>query len=53
MRACVICMQGSAGDRSPPVRPPDSVAGMLRIVDGMGPQSHADFMDYTGATIEW
>lgn len=44
---------GSAGNRSPPVKPVDSVAGMIKVIDAMGKQSNADFLDYTGAPIEW
>lgn len=44
---------GAAGDRSPPVRPVDSVAGMLSAVDSMGPHSTADFIDFEGNTLEW
>lgn len=44
---------GSAGNRAPPVKPADSVSGMLKVIDAMGKHSTADFVDYTGATIEW
>ena len=44
---------GAADNRSPPVKPEESVAGMLRLVDGMGEHSKAEFVDYTGAAVEW
>jgi len=44
---------GSAGGRSPPVKPADSVAGMLCVVENMGDNSKADFLDYTGSPIGW
>ena len=44
---------GAAGNRSPPVRPVDSVAGMLAVVDSMGPHSMGDFVDFEGNRLEW
>ncbi len=44
---------GAAGDRSPPVRPADSVVGMLSVLDSMGPHSTADFVDFEGNALEW
>eukprot|EP00746_Dinoflagellata_sp_MGD_P136427 gnl/MRDRNA2_/MRDRNA2_70347_c0_seq1.p1 gnl/MRDRNA2_/MRDRNA2_70347_c0~~gnl/MRDRNA2_/MRDRNA2_70347_c0_seq1.p1 ORF type:complete len:253 (-),score=37.28 gnl/MRDRNA2_/MRDRNA2_70347_c0_seq1:151-909(-) len=44
---------GSAGNRSPPVAVPDSVKGMLAVLDKMGEHSKADFLDYTGAKLSW
>ena len=44
---------GSAGDRSPPVTPVDSVAGMLAVVDSMGSHSDADFVDFRGTRWPW
>lgn len=44
---------GAAGDRSPPVKPPDSVAGMLAVIDVMGPSSQGDFVDWEGNTLAW
>ena len=44
---------GCAGNRSPPVQPEESVAGMLRVIEAMGEQSRADFVDFNGAAIEW
>jgi len=44
---------GSAGNRSPPVKPEDSVAGMLKLIDGMGEHSKADFLDFEGKEVEW
>ena len=37
----------------PPVQPVESVAGMLRVIEAMGEQSRADFVDFNGAAIEW
>lgn len=44
---------GSAGDRTPPVKPADSVAGMLTIIENMGAQSKADFLDFQGKEMKW
>lgn len=44
---------GSAGNRSPPVAIPDSVKGMLDVLDKMGPHSKADFVDFTGEKLTW
>ena len=44
---------GSAGNRSPPVKPETSVAGMLKLIDEMGEQSKADFIDFEGKPVEW
>ena len=45
---------GSAGNRSPPVKPDASVGGMLKVIDEMGaPHSLANFVDYTGAALAW
>ena len=41
---------GAAGNRSPPVQPPDSVSGMLTVIDQMGPQSTANFVDWEGVS---
>ena len=44
---------GSAGNRAPPVSPPDSVRGMLGVMDAMGPHSAGDFLEYTGEALPW
>lgn len=44
---------GSAGGRAPPVKPEDSVAGMINVMDNMGPHSTGDFLDYQGAPRRW
>lgn len=44
---------GSAGNRAPPVSPPDSVSGMLAVLDRMGSHSNADFLDFLGKTLPW
>ena len=44
---------GSAGDRSPPVQPAESVAGMLGVISAMGEHSKANFVDYSGVVLEW
>jgi NAD(P)-dependent dehydrogenase (short-subunit alcohol dehydrogenase family) len=45
---------GSAGNRSPPVKPEVSVGGMLAVLDAMAaPHAKADFLDYTGKALEW
>eukprot|EP00928_Gymnodinium_smaydae_P023605 TRINITY_DN19419_c0_g3_i1.p1 TRINITY_DN19419_c0_g3~~TRINITY_DN19419_c0_g3_i1.p1 ORF type:complete len:255 (-),score=17.72 TRINITY_DN19419_c0_g3_i1:141-905(-) len=44
---------GSAGNREPPVTPPDSVRGMLAVIDSMGTHSNANFLDFNGAPLPW
>ena len=44
---------GSAGNRSPPVKPEVSVGGMLGVLDAMGEHSKANFVDYTGQPLGW
>ena len=44
---------GAAGDRSPPVQPPDSVTGMLAVIDAMGAESNGNFCDWEGNTLAW
>jgi hypothetical protein len=34
-------------------RPPESVAGMLEVIAGMGAHSRANFVDFRGEPIEW
>ena len=47
---------GTAGvpGRVPPVTPTESVAGMLKVMDGIEKAcGSANFVDYTGAAIAW
>lgn len=45
---------GSAGGRTPPVSPSISIEGMLKVIDSMGaPHSTANFLDYTGSSVEF
>ena len=44
---------GSAGGREPPVTPSESITGMLRVIDEMGADSIANFVDYTGDRVVW
>lgn len=35
------------------ISPTESVAGMLRVLDGVGPDQTGSFLDYRGGTFEW
>ena len=41
------------GGASAPVLPPDSVAGMRRVIAGLSPHDTGGFFDYTGASLPW
>lgn len=49
----VATEMGSAGDRSPPVKPEDSVIGILAVIDNMGENSKANFVSWEGNEINW
>eukprot|EP00050_Salpingoeca_kvevrii_P006732 m.291299 g.291299 ORF g.291299 m.291299 type:complete len:245 (+) comp12452_c0_seq1:40-774(+) len=44
---------GSSGGRKPPVKPEDSVAGMLLVCDGAGAAQSGTFCDYRGEVLPW
>jgi NAD(P)-dependent dehydrogenase (short-subunit alcohol dehydrogenase family) len=46
-------VQTDMGGPQAPLPAPDSVHGMLRIVDGMGPEHTGRFFDYQGAEVPW
>jgi NAD(P)-dependent dehydrogenase (short-subunit alcohol dehydrogenase family) len=35
------------------IDPSTSVGGMRRVIDGLGPETHGTFLDYTGASLPW
>ena len=41
------------GGPNAPLRAPESVAGMLRVIDDLPPEARGDFLDYTGARLPW
>ncbi len=41
------------GGASAPVTPQESVAGILKLVDGLGPANSGRFFDYQGEPIPW
>lgn len=41
------------GGRGAPLEPPESVRGMLNVVDGLTPAQSGSFLDHTGATVPW
>ncbi|WP_163996266.1 SDR family oxidoreductase [Pyxidicoccus caerfyrddinensis] len=46
-------VQTDMGGPQAPLPAPDSVHGMLRIIDGMGPEHTGRFFDYQGAEVPW
>jgi NAD(P)-dependent dehydrogenase (short-subunit alcohol dehydrogenase family) len=41
------------GGASAPLEPPESVRGMLNVVDALTPARSGTFLDHTGATLPW
>jgi NAD(P)-dependent dehydrogenase (short-subunit alcohol dehydrogenase family) len=41
------------GGSAAPLSTPDSVKGMLAVVDGLGPEQSGHFFDYSGAELPW
>jgi NAD(P)-dependent dehydrogenase (short-subunit alcohol dehydrogenase family) len=41
------------GGASAPLEPPESVRGMLNVVQGLTPVQSGAFLDHTGATVPW
>ncbi|RMG14889.1 MAG: SDR family oxidoreductase [Planctomycetota bacterium] len=41
------------GGPSAPLDPPESVAGMRRVIDGLSAETSGSFFDYSGAEVPW
>jgi NAD(P)-dependent dehydrogenase (short-subunit alcohol dehydrogenase family) len=59
-RGKVVCamlhpgwVQTRMGGSSAPLSPEDSVAGMRRVIDGLGPEQSGGFFNYDGSEIPW
>jgi len=46
-------VQTDMGGSKAPLPVADSVRGMLRIIDGLGPEQSGRFLDYQGAEVPW
>jgi NAD(P)-dependent dehydrogenase (short-subunit alcohol dehydrogenase family) len=46
-------VQTRMGGESAPLSPEDSVAGMRRVIEGLGPDQSGGFLAYDGAEIPW
>ncbi len=46
-------VQTRMGGSSAPLRPEDSVAGMRRVIEGLGPEQSGRFFGYDGSEIPW
>ena len=46
-------VQTRMGGSSAPLSPEDSVAGMRRVIDGLGPERSGGFFNYDGSEIPW
>jgi len=46
-------VQTAMGGEQAPVTVPDSVAGMLQVIDGLQEEDSGSFRDYLGQPIEW
>ena len=46
-------VQTRMGGGSAPLSPEDSVAGMRRVIEGLGPEQSGGFFGYDGAEIPW
>jgi NAD(P)-dependent dehydrogenase (short-subunit alcohol dehydrogenase family) len=46
-------VQTRMGGASAPVSVADSVAGMMRVIEGLTPAGRAPFVDYQGQTVPW
>ena len=45
--------RSAQGGTAAPVLPPDSVAGMRRVIAGLSPHDTGGFFDYSGAALPW
>ena len=54
---CVVLhpgwVQTDMGGAGAPVKPEDSISGMLRVIDRLSPDDNGDFLDFTGESIPW
>lgn len=54
---CVVLhpgwVQTDMGGPDAPLKAVDSVAGMLRVIDGLSTEDNGGFLDYNGNTIPW
>ena len=41
------------GGKNAPLDAPTSVRGMLRVIDGLGPEANGEFFDYSGERVPW
>ena len=46
-------VQTRMGGANAPVTPQESIAGMRRVIDGLGPQDSGEFFDYQGQRVPW
>ena len=46
-------VQTRMGGANAPVTPQESIAGMRRVIDGLGPQDSGEFFDYQGRRVPW
>ena len=54
---CVVLHPGwvrtDMGGTRAPLAPEESVAGMLNVLDGLGPEDNGAFLDYQGQSVPW
>jgi NAD(P)-dependent dehydrogenase (short-subunit alcohol dehydrogenase family) len=54
---CVVLhpgwVQTDMGGSGAPVKPEDSISGMLRIIGRLSPEYNGEFLDFTGASLPW
>lgn len=46
-------VQTDMGGKTAPVTTEDSIAGMLRVIDGLSADDSGEFYDFTGARVPW
>jgi NAD(P)-dependent dehydrogenase (short-subunit alcohol dehydrogenase family) len=46
-------VQTDMGGPQAPTRPEDSVRGLLRIIDGLGPEHSGRFFEFQGEELPW
>lgn len=46
-------VQTRMGGDSAPLSPEDSIRGMLRVIEGLGPEDSGRFLDYSGKEVLW
>jgi NAD(P)-dependent dehydrogenase (short-subunit alcohol dehydrogenase family) len=54
---CVVLhpgwVQTRMGGSNAPLEPEESVSGMRRVIEGLGPQDSGEFFDYSGTRVPW